>query len=239
MLAVWKRELKQYFLTPMGSVLVGTFLLLGGAFFYVYNILSGSSDLSSMFGSMNYIFMLIAPFYTMRLLSEERRTKTDQLLLTSPVTITSIVLGKFLAACSVLLISLVPTLVYVAVIVSYATPYPGMIISNYIGFILIGCSYLSIGVLMSSLTENQLSAAALTFAANLILMLLEMIGPNISLPYMSWLTTAISWLSLYKRYNSFMAGYISVAGILYYMSFCGIMLFLTIRVIDKRRWSEG
>ena len=239
MVAIWKRELKQYFLTPMGGVLVGTFLLLGGAFFYIYNVYSGSSDLANMFGALNYVFMLIAPFYTMRLLSEEKRTRTDQLLLTSPVTIPQIVLGKFAAACSVLIISLIPTLVYVAVIIAYATPYAGMIISNYIGFILLGFAYLSIGVLMSAVTENQLSAAALTFGVNIAMMLLESVGSQISLPYMSWLGTAISWLSLYTRYDSLMAGYISIADIIYYLSFCGIMLFLTIREIDKRRWSEG
>lgn len=239
MAAIWKREIKNYFLTPIGYVFVGIFLLVGGIFFMLYNIMSASSDLTGMFGNLITLFMFLMPLLTMRLLSEERHSKTDQLLLTSPVSIWSIVMGKFLAACTVLLISIVLTFFYIAVIVSYSTPYVGLILSNYLGFFLMGCCYIAIGVLMSSLTESQVSAAVLTLGANLLLQLLEMIGPSLSIPYMGWLTTAISWLSLYTRYESFTVGMISVANVIYFASFCGILLFLTVRVIDKRRWSEG
>ena len=239
MLAIWKREFKNYFLTPIGYVFMGVFLLVGGFFFFLYNMLSASSDLESMFSMLNYLFMLIMPLLTMRLLSEERKNKTDQLLLTSPIRISSIVAGKFAAACTVLLLSLIPTLFYVAVIVAYATPYPGLIISNYLGFFLLGCCYVAIGVLISALTESQLSAAVLTFGVNLLLQLLEAIGPSLSIPYLSWLPHVFSWISLYSRYYAFSAGMISIADIIYYASFCFIMLFLAVRVIDKRRWSEG
>lgn len=238
MLAIWKREIQNYFLTPIGYVFVGIFLLLGGVFFMMYNLYSQSSDLASMFGYLSYIFMLIVPLLTMRLLSEERRTRTDQLLLTSPLSIWSIVSGKFLAACSVLVLSLASTFFYIVVIVSYSTPYVGLIISNYLGFLLLSCCYIAIGVLMSALSENQLSAAVLTLGVNLLLQLLESVGPSLSVPYLSFLPTVFSWISLQARYYAFSIGIISIADIIYYASFCGIMLFLTVRVIDKRRWSE-
>lgn len=239
MSAVFRRELRNYFLTPIGYVFMGAFLLMGGVFFTLSNLLSGSSDLSSLFSLLNYLFMLIVPLLTMRLLSDERRTKTDQLLLTAPISIPSIVAGKFLAASVVMLLSLIGTIPYIVVIAMYATPYWGQIISNYLGFALMGGCYIAVGVLMSAVTESQLTAAILTFAVNLMLQMMESVGSSITIPFMSWLGTAISWLSLYKRYTSFATGLISLADTIYYLSFIGVFLMLAVRIIDKRRWSEG
>ena len=246
MLAIWKREVQNYFLTPIGYVFMGIFLLVGGIFFFLYNIMSASSDLSTMFGNLSYLFMLAVPILTMKLLSEEKRNKSDQLLLTSPRSIWDIVLGKFLAACTVLLATMVVTLLYVVIICVYTNDlltggvHVGLIVSNYLGFMLLCCSYIAIGVLMSAVTENQTSAAVLTLGVNLLLQLIEMIVPQLSLPQgLTFLSTAVSWLSLYTRYYEFSAGIISIANVFYYVSFCGIVLFLTVRVIDKRRWSEG
>ncbi len=241
MLAIWKREVQNYFLTPIGYVFMGIFLLVGGIFFFLYNIMSISSDLSTMFGNLIYLFMLVVPILTMRLLSEEKRNKSDQLLLTSPRSIWDIVLGKFLAACTVLLAAMVVMLIYVVIICVYSrNTYPGLILSNYLGFFLMGCCYIAIGTLMSALTENQVSAAVLTFGVNLLLQLIESIGPQLTMPAgLSFLSTAFSWMSLYTRYNQFTAGVLSIANVLYDLSFCGVFLFLAVRVIDKRRWSEG
>ena len=190
---------------------------------------------------MIYLFMLVMPILTMRLLSEEKRTKSDQLLLTSPLSITQIVVGKFLAAATVLFATMVVMLIYVVIICCYSTPYPGMIVSNYLGFFLVGCCYVSIGVLMSALTENQVSAAVLTFGANLLLQILESLSSSLTIPTLGFinLNTVLSWMSLYKRYYDFTAGILSFANVLYYVSFCFVILFLAVRVIDKRRWSEG
>lgn len=239
MLAIWKREVQNYFLTPIGYVFMGIYLLVGGVFFFLYNIMSTSSDMSTLFGNMIYVFMLIMPILTMKLLAEEKRNKSDQLLLTSPRSIWDIVLGKFLAAATVLFISMVITLFYVVIISVYsAKTYAGLIVSNYLGSFLLGCCYIAIGVLMSALTENQVSAAVATFGVNLLLQIFESVGPQLSSP-VPFINTVLSWLSLYTRYASFSAGILSVANIVYFVSFCGIILFLTVRVIDKRRWSEG
>ena len=233
--------MQNYFLTPIGYVFMGVFLLCGGVFFFLSNIASSSSSLETLFGNMIYLFMLVMPILTMRLLSEEKRTKSDQLLLTSPLSITQIVVGKFLAAATVLFATMVVMLIYVVIICCYSTPYPGMIVSNYLGFFLVGCCYVSIGVLMSALTENQVSAAVLTFGANLLLQILESLSSSLTIPTLGFinLNTVLSWMSLYKRYYDFTAGILSFANVLYYVSFCFVILFLAVRVIDKRRWSEG
>ena len=220
---------------------MGVFLLCGGVFFFLSNIASSSSSLETLFGNMIYLFMLVMPILTMRLLSEEKRTKSDQLLLTSPLSITQIVVGKFLAAATVLFATMVVMLIYVVIICCYSTPYPGMIVSNYLGFFLVGCCYVSIGVLMSALTENQVSAAVLTFGANLLLQILESLSSSLTIPTLGFinLNTVLSWMSLYKRYYDFTAGILSFANVLYYVSFCFVILFLAVRVIDNRRWSEG
>ncbi len=241
MLAIWKREVQNYFLTPIGYVFMGIFLVVGGLFFYLSNILSLNSDLTNLFNNLSYLFMLAVPILTMRLLSEEKRTRTDQLLITSPRSIRDIVVGKFLSACTVLLATMVITLLYVAVIVAYSRQtYPGLIVTNYLGFFLLGCCYIAIGTLISAMTESQVSAAVLTLGINFILMLLEGYASQIVLPdALSFLNTVISWLSLQSRFYDFMAGKLSIANIVYYLSFCAIFLFLAVRVIDKRRWSEG
>lgn len=241
MLAIWKREVQNYFLTPIGYVFMGVFLLCGGVFFFLSNIASSSSSLETLFGNMIYLFMLVMPILTMRLLSEEKRSKSDQLLLTSPLSISQIVVGKFLAAATVLFATMAVMLVYVVIICCYSTPYAGMIVSNYLGFFLLGCCYVSIGVLMSALTENQVSAAVLTFGANLLLQIFESLSSSLTIPTLGFinLNTVLSWMSLYKRYYDFTAGILSFANVLYYVSFCFVILFLAVRVIDKRRWSEG
>lgn len=239
MAAMWKKELKYYFLNPLGYVFMGIFLLMSGVFFALFNMNNASSDLDVLFGNMIYLFMILTPILTMRLLSEERKSKSDQLLMTSPMPVWKIAAGKYAAALTVLTLTLLCTLPYVVIIGIYAQLYPGLILSNYLGFFLMGCSYIAIGLLMSALTESQLSAAVLTMAAILLLQVLEAIGPTLNFPYLTWLQTLIGWGSLYTRYDLFAAGIISPANIIYYVSFCGVLLFVTVQMIDRRRWREG
>lgn len=240
MLAVFKRELQNYFLTAIGYVFVAVFLVASGVFFFMNNVMSGTNSLTTMLGNMSYIFMLIVPVLTMRLLAEERRSRTDQLLLTSPLKITSIVGGKYLAAVAVFAISMVGTFFNVIVIVSYGKAYWGLILSSYLGYFLMGCVYIAVGVLMSALTENQISAAVLTFGVNLGMQIVESLAGGLTLPAgLSFLGKIMSWFSLYTRFYTFTAGVISLANVIYFLTFIAVMLYLAIRVIDKRRWSEG
>ena len=123
MLAIWKRELQNYYLTPIGYVFTGIFLLVGGLLLFFNNIMQQSAYISTMLRYLNSIFMLIVPILTMKLLSEEKRNKSDQLLLTSPRSIWDIILGKFFAACSVVVIATVVTLFYVVILAVYSTKY--------------------------------------------------------------------------------------------------------------------
>ncbi len=241
--AIWKREMQNYYLTSIGYVFMGIFLLVGGVMFFLGNIMNMTPSVATLLGNLNYLFMLVVPILTMRLLSEEKRTKTDQLLITSPRSIWDIVLGKFLAAVTVVLLTTCCTLIYVALMSRYTDRmYPAAIACNYLGFLLLSQCYVAIGILMSALTESQVSAAVMTLGVNVLLEILESVfsSASFTLPgALSFLRPVLSWFSLYSRYNQFAAGRLSFANILYYLSFSGLMLFLAVRVIDRRRWSEG
>ncbi len=161
MLAVFRRELRAYFASPIGFTFVGFFILLAGVFFAISNLLSGNPNYTGVLGSITFIFLFVVPILTMRLISEETRQKTDQLLITSPLSITGIVLGKYLAAVGVFFITLVITVIYPVIMSFFALA--GLawweILGSYIGFFLLGSSFISVGLFFSSMTDNQLIAA--------------------------------------------------------------------------------
>ncbi len=239
MFSVYKRELQSYFYTPLGYVFLGVFLLLSGIFFMTGNLFSLSANLGLLFDSMSYLFMLVMPLVTMRLLSEEKRQRTDQLLLTSPIRVEAIVGGKFLAALTVLALAVFLTFPCAAILFAYGTPHLPLVLSGYLGFFLLGASYVAVGILMSSVTESQLTAAVATFGVNLLIQFIESVGPSLNVPMMPWLPTAIGWLSLYDRYYAFTAGLITVSDLIYFLSVISVLLFLTARVIDGRRWRSA
>lgn len=239
MRAVFMRELQSYFYTPLGYVFMGVFLLLSGIFFLSGNLLQMNSNLGLMFDSMSFLFMLIMPLLTMRLLSEEKRARTDQLLLTSPLPVGAIVAGKYLAAVFVLALTMLLTFPCVVILFAYAAPHAPLIASGYLGFFLLGASYVAVGLLMSAVTESQLTAAAATFGVNLMIQFVESVGPSLNVPLLPWLPSAIGWVSLYDRYYAFTAGLISITDLIYFLTFILVLLFLTARVIDRRRWRSA
>lgn len=240
MRAVWKREWRAMFTTPIGYVFMGFFLLVSGYFFWGYNLSSSSSDMSGFFDRIAYILVMFVPVLTMRLFSEERRNKTDQLLITSPMSIGSIVLGKFFAAASVLFATLVVTFLYPVIIVIFGTLSFGMVATSYLGCFLLGCVYISIGLLISSICENQLTAAIATLVVNILLQVLEYVPQMLQAgsPF-AVVGKLFGWLSLSTRNTEFAVGLLSFSNVLYLISFAGVLLFLTVRMIEKRRWSEN
>ncbi|MDR0396007.1 MAG: ABC transporter permease [Oscillospiraceae bacterium] len=236
MAAVWKRELASYFLTPIGYVFAGFFLLVSGILFTFNNLMSGSGDVAMMLNSFSMIPIFLAPILTMRLFSEERKNKSEQMLLTSPLSLTSIVAGKFLSALTVWLATLAGTLLYVLIIGSYGRLFWGEIISSYVGFFLMGGCFIAIGTLISASTENQVSAAVISIGINFFIWVIDSVIYVVPAEFIS---TALKWFSLYERYDPFSRSQLGFSGILYFLSFIVVFLFLTIRVIDKRRWSEG
>mgnify|MGYP000913830635 CR=1 FL=1 len=239
MRAIFRREIENYFYTPLGYVFMGVFLLLTGVFFLSGNLLSMSANLGVLFDSLSFLFMLIMPLLTMRLLSEEKRARTDQLLLTSPLPVGAVVAGKYLAALAVLALTMLLTAPCVAILFAYGEPHAPLVASGYLGFFLLGASYVAVGLLMSAVTESQLTAAVATFGVNLMIQFVESVGPSLNVPLMPWLPSAIGWLSLYERYYAFTAGLVSMPDLIYFLSLIAVLLFLTARIIDRRRWRSA
>lgn len=232
MKAIFKREMRAYFTTPVGYIFTGIFLIMSGLLFIRYNLYGGHTSLDGMLYGLLIIIMLLISVLTMRLFSEERSLKTDCLLLTSPVKIYGIVLGKFFAAVSVFIITLLLTFLYIIVIAIHATPAYAQIFCNYIGFALLGITYISIGIFISSLTESQIISAIITFAVLFGLHLLGAVQNSISNPFLSEI---VSWFVLTARFEEFNLGVLNIVPIVYYLSITALFLFLTGLVIEYRR----
>ena len=159
MFAIFKRELKAYFTSPLGYVFLAIFYAFSGLFFYIFSLSVGSTDISSVFLMMFMVLMVFVPLLTMRLLSEDKKQKTDQLILTAPVSLLSIVMGKFLAAYAIFAIGVAVMPVYGFVMSTFATVSWLPIWGNTVGLLLLGGIFVSIGLFISSLTENQMIAA--------------------------------------------------------------------------------
>ena len=229
MLAIWRREMQSYFHTPVGYVFMGVFLALSSVMFYLLIMLPRSSDLMSFIGQMSYLWMLLSPVLTMRLMAEERQKRTDQLLLTSPVSLPGIVLGKYLAAVTVMLL----TGLFVLIVAIYGAVYPGELMVGYLGFILQGCAFAALDLYLSSLTSSPVTAAILAFGANFTLWMLDLLETAVTLP---WLASVMRFFSLYSRNEPFLMGQLSLAGIVYDLSFALACLVLTIHALDARRY---
>lgn len=234
MKAIFKKEFKSYFLSPIGYIFVGIFIILCAMFFLGGSIAYQVADISGLFSNINVVYLFLVSILTMRLLSEEKNKKTDQLLLTAPVSVTEIVLGKYLAAMAVFGVTVLISFVFPITLFIFGQPPLGEVIGSYIGFILLWGAFIAIGVLISALTESQMIAAVFTFGVLLIIYFMDWIAGNISNKI---LLSVIQWFSLLKRYNEFQNGILNVTNIVYYLSFIFVMLFLTVRTIEKRRYS--
>jgi ABC-2 type transport system permease protein len=234
MKAIFKKEFRNYFMSPIGYIFVGVFTFLASMFFCSGILVSQEADISIMFSDINVIYLFLAALLTMRLLSEEKNKKTDQLLLSSPVSITEIVIGKYLAAMAVFGVTMIISLIYPAIMFVYGQPALSEIIGSYIGFILLWGAFISVGVFISSLTESQIIAGVFTFASLLLIYFISWFESKLENPVARRI---VDWFSLLKRYGEFQSGILNIENIVYYLSIIFVFLFLTIRVIDKRRYS--
>jgi ABC-2 type transport system permease protein len=238
MLAIYKRELQGYFLSPLGYIFIGIFMLMAGLFFVLIDLRQGSADFVAVLGHILFQFLVLIPIslLTMRILSDERRNKTDQLLLTSPLSLTAIVLGKYLAAVTVFFITLIVSMIFPLILSFVGNPSIPAIMSAYLGFFLMGCALIAVGVFVSSITENQVVAAVATFGILLAMWLLGLaLIPIISVP---WIVSVLQWFSVFDRLTPFLQGLFSVTHIVYFISFSAVFIFLAIRTVESRRWSE-
>lgn len=233
MLSIWKRELQGYFFTPVGYVFMGVFLLLSSVIFFLTIMQSRSSDLLSFIGTMSYLWMLLCPVLTMRLLAEEKQKRTDQLLLTSPVSLPGIVLGKYLAAVTVMGLTVLLTGLFVLIVAIYGQVYPGELLVGYLGFVLQGCAFIALDLFISGCTSNQVTAVVAAFGANFVLWMLDLIQSAINI---DWVNGILSFFSLYERTEPFLMGQFSFASVGYDLSFAAAFILLTIHVMDSRRY---
>ena len=259
MKAIFRRELLAYFSSPLGYVFLSVFYIFAGIFLYFTSLSSGVADLSNVFYFLFIILILLTPILTMRILSEEKKQKTDQLLLSSPVTLTGLVMGKFLAAFLVYSLGVSITFVYAIVISVFATLNWSIIVGNIIGLLLIGAAFIAMGVFVSSLTENQVVAAISTYAVLLFILFVDSIaglvstlGTTISnfftslsaLSFLKYLGVVVEWISkglysisIYSRYYDMCLGIIDISSIIMLVSFTVVFIFLTVRVLERRRWN--
>ncbi len=232
---VRKRELQGYFYTPVGYVFIGVFLTVSSVLFYMQILRQRSGDLPAFISSMSYLWMLLSPILTMRLLAEEKQRKTDQLLLTSPVSLPGIVLGKYLAAVTVLLITAGMTLLFVLVVALYGRVYPAELAVNYLGFIMQGCAFVAMDLFLSGCAGTPITAAVMAFGANFVMWILDLLENAVQV---EWAAEALRFLSLYRRNEPFMLGQLSFAGLLFDLSFIAAFLALTIWHMDRKRYAR-
>lgn len=231
MTAIWRREVQSYFTTATGYVYIGIFLLISSILFQLQILQTRSSDLLTFLGQMSYLWMLLSPVLTMRLMAEEKQKQTDRLLLSSPVSLTGIVVGKYLAALTVMLLTVILTFVYVGIVGAYGAVYPGEILTGYLGFILQGMAFAAIDLLMSSLASGQVTAVLYAFGANFILWMLDML--SLSVPFA--VGRVLDFISLYSRNEPFLMGQLSFASIIFDLAVTVLALALTVYGLDRAR----
>lgn len=231
-LTIARRELGAYFVSAIAYMVMAGFLLISGFLFSVILINTQQASLEILFNNVTVIMLFIAPLITMRLLSDEQRTGTIEVLLTSPVRDWEVVLGKFLAALGLFASIVGLTLLYPLLIWRLGgNPDPGPIISGYLGVLLMGGAMLAIGTMASALTENQIVAAVIAFA---ILLLFWLIGAAADV--ISGASSVIRALSISDRFNDFARGAINLEDVIFYLSLIAGSLFIATRVLETRRY---
>ena len=234
MIAVFKRELKSYLSSPVGYSFLFIFLLVTGFFFWVNNIVANSTDTIGYFAYTRYLLIVILPLLAMKLFPEERKNKTDQILITAPISITQMVMGKFLAAYTMFVIGLIPTLINMIFLASVGYLEIGIAAGNYIGLLFIAAAFLAIAMLMSVLTESMITAFIMGAFSLALFAVADLVAQSLNITILSKIVSVVSVTSRYEQFNQ---GLFNISTIIYFLSIAVIFIFLTIRVIDKRRWS--
>ncbi len=233
MTAIFKREFKSYFSTPIGYIVVAAFFFFLGLFFSVYYS-SGSPQISYVIVQLSTIAVFTIPILTMRLMSEDRRQKVDQALLTAPVSLTGVVLGKFFAALAVYAIGFAPTIIFEAIIMSYVPVNITEYLYALLGILLLGGTLISIGMFISSLTESSVISGILTLVINILIIYMSSFSSMVSV---EWLANILDKMAIMTAFENFATNILSIANIVYFLSIIAIFIFLSIRSLEKRRWS--
>ena len=236
MSAIFKKEFRSYFPSPIGWVVLAIMFFFSGFYFFMYNMSYGVANLTYVFqGMYSIITLLVLPVLTMRLFSEEKRQKTDQALFTAPTSLTGIVLGKYCAAMLLYALGLAITLVFAVILAFQVDPGWLSVFGNLIGTLLLGGMIVSIGVLITALAGSQLVAAISTFGISYMLLSIDNLASIFQ--NVSWVTKVVSFLSINARYYNFTTGLIRVPDLIFFLSIQAMFIFLTIRVLERKRWN--
>ena len=237
MLAIYKREMRSYFTSPIGYIFLAIFLAVSGVIFSLTTLTQGNaSDISMYFTYMLISFFIVLPLLTMKLFADEKRQRTETLLISAPISITSMVLAKFFAAFSMFLVGFGISLVNLIPFFYFASGNPDLmtIFGSLLGLVLIAAAFIAIGVMVSALTENQLVAALGTMMIILLFVLISVFNSSIESYF---LRTILSWISVLDRFSLLAVGRFDVSAIVYFISICFSFLFVTVRIYEKRRWA--
>ena len=255
MFAIYKKEMRSYFINPIGYIYLGVFLVFSALLCCYTTLIATSYSTDAYFTYLIFSFIILIPILTMRLFAEERKLRTEQLLMTAPVTIAGMVLGKYFAALTLYVsgiliscINFLPLYIIGAVeragestSVLHIGPVTGEIVGSVIAVILLGAALIAVGTLISSLTENQLSAAVITvgvIAAMVLMNIFTVLTDSSGQPLISSYAVrfVLGWFSIINRFAAFSQGIFDFSALLYYASLAFVFLFLTVRVYEKRRW---
>ena len=234
MLAIFKRELRAYFTGVVGYVFLVIYLAVAGVLFAYTTLYSMTGDVTNYFLLMLFFSAVILPLLTMKLFSEERRTKTEQLILTAPVSLIGMVLGKFFASYVMFAGASVFTSLYFLLLMPYTQLKITLLVGNTLALLLVGFVFICIGIFVSALTENQLSSAIGTIAIILVFLGIGLLGALVPSEYM--IRSVLDALSIFRRFQTLTSGYFELSTLLYYLSVGSIFLWLTVRVYDRRRY---
>ncbi len=232
--AIFRREFGAYFTSSIAYIFLAVFWIFSGYFFFASCLSAATTDMSNMFQSLFLIIIFLIPILTMRLFSEEKKQKTEQGLLTAPVSLGEIVFGKYFAALALYTVALLMPFVYALILSGFGVVEWGMVFANFLALFLLGASFIAVGELISALTENQIAAAVLSFIALMILYMIDVINSFISV---SVVNTVLNTLSFYRKYYAITCGLFNVSTIIFYVSVAVVFNYLTIRVFERRRWS--
>lgn len=233
MIAILKREFRAYFLAPLGYVIVAVAYFFTNYYFFTINLYGNTTDFSSLYNMLFTVALFLVPVLTMRLMSEDKRAKTDQQILTAPVSRFGIVMGKYLAAVCVYLVAISATMLDAVIASFYGRVDWPCVLGNFLGLCLLGMALIAVCMFLSSITESQVIAAVLGFAVSLLLVLVDAIAYVVNSKF---LQAVFSYISFNDRYDPFTIGVIDLANVLFFVSVAALFIAFSTAVLERRRW---
>ena len=257
--AIFRREIGAYFTSSIAYIFLAVFWIFSGWFFYATCVTAATTDMSGMFQSLFLVVIFLIPILTMRLFSEEKKQKTEQGLLTAPVSLGEIVFGKYFAALALYTIAIMMPFVYALIMSAFGKVEWGIVFSNFLALFLLGAAFISVGTLISALTENQIMSAVVCFVVLLFFSMLSSIASQISDIFKSFLKfthlfglsesaiysageglrSVIVWFDPYTKTDCYTSGVFKLVPLVFCLSFTAVFIYITFRVLETKRWSQN